>query len=104
MSFVGVILALMQLCTVCSLQQGEDLMVWQQYHYGMRDGVFLEMGALDGACTAMDPAGCSLMLFSSTNASNQPSADMFMRTSHLHTCAWFEVTPQHLAPLDAPPS
>ena len=36
-------------CSVFPLQQGEDLIIWEQYHYGMRDGVFLEMGALDGA-------------------------------------------------------
>jgi len=30
-------------------QDGEDLHAYNTYFYGLRDGIFLEMGALDGA-------------------------------------------------------
>lgn len=36
-------------------QSGEDLLAWQTYFHGMRDGVYLEMGALDGATAACWP-------------------------------------------------
>ena len=36
-------------CKCLQKQAGEDLLAWQTYFHGQRNGVFLEMGALDGA-------------------------------------------------------